>query len=557
MKYTKILYSLLSIIFAVGMASCSGPDDGKEPAVKFILAPGSLEFNASTNLTQIVSIMASDIPNWEATVAGSAGSWLSVEKGTDKITVTATPCDDEQGRTGEIMISDLDKVAKTVTIPVTQNSPSHTFGLSHAKLYFLADNLSAKAVTVGGKEEWDVEVSQDATSWLTASKKDGKLMVEPSSANTGNDPRKGEITVTTSSGQKAVLPVTQDSPIEGIDNYEYLIGFSNGLYYGDRTNNGTGEFILTLNSAEGQLLFNGLGTLGTDNDNYILPEGRYTPALNSVSIPGTFIKGNVGSDLKLVGTVVTYSSNNNITDAVIVESGEIRTDNTNGEYTIVFSLSGKKYSNSEAVNLKYVYVGPVSFSNRVKEDKTYSWEPTDVFAGWYGDFYSDYNPTAAAVILYFYDAPNGFDDDALAIPPYKELQLELITNLSDGKTVISSGKYTSAGTGYSNIRFMPGFYSSSESRSYPCYYAEYLDSHRMELAVFLDAGSVTIDRLEGNYQVNVALIGDNYYTGGTGRINIEYNGPIEVYDFSEEQAPALMPRFKGGNAKAPVLHFAE
>ena len=179
------------------LASCGGDDGTKGGGVPSLkVEPSSLDFAAVSAPSQSVTVTA-EHGEWEVCVSETASSWLKVEK-TDGTTVTVSVTDNDtpDERKGSFTVAPTNgEDVKSKSVTVTQRGvPSLT--VEPSSLDFGAVSAPSQSVTVTAENvEWEVRVSETASSWLKAEKTDGTTVTVSVTDNGISEQRAGSFTV--------------------------------------------------------------------------------------------------------------------------------------------------------------------------------------------------------------------------------------------------------------------------------------------------------------------------------------------------------------------------
>lgn len=200
-KPMKKYYALLAV-FAVLIAVACNTDDGKDSSQKLLsVTPLSLDFEASGNLGQELTVTAQNV-EWTYAVSASGDGWITVTPDGNKLTVTVTDNPVAEPRSGVVTIKPVDDVTvKSIGVTVTQKAGTggeqYSLTVKPESLSFAASGAEAQQVTVetsSAELGWTVAPEGDA-SWIHAVKNGNKIdvTVDDYSATT---PRAGKLIIT-------------------------------------------------------------------------------------------------------------------------------------------------------------------------------------------------------------------------------------------------------------------------------------------------------------------------------------------------------------------------
>lgn len=213
MKKINCLVLSLAAIFAV---SCEKAPENV-PTASLSVDPSSLTFESVSAPAQTVTVTAANV-EWELQISEGVAEWLHVDRsapGANTLTVTVSDNPRPEKRTGSFTIKPVgndDVKAKSVSVVQEAAEVEYKLVVEPAALTFEAENAPAQEVTVTaeGGLTWKIEVEGDASSWITATPKEGKIDVKVSD-NPETKERFGNIIVVPSEesvGKKAIR-VTQ------------------------------------------------------------------------------------------------------------------------------------------------------------------------------------------------------------------------------------------------------------------------------------------------------------------------------------------------------------
>ena len=189
-----------TIIFTAGTA------DVKEVSVTqnadvLSITPNTLSFESDDANQKTVNVNT-NVSEWSATVT-SGTAWVSFEKNTNSITVSAARNTTKNQRTGTIRIRA--GAAESQDVSITQSADD--LAINTTTLSYEFDETNQKTVTITTKVSvWDATTT---ASWLTLSKSDKTLRINPTSANPNTTDRTATVTVTAGYAQACTLTVTQ------------------------------------------------------------------------------------------------------------------------------------------------------------------------------------------------------------------------------------------------------------------------------------------------------------------------------------------------------------
>ena len=184
----------------------AGTADSKEVTVTqnadfLSIAPNMLSFESDDANQKNVDVNT-NVSNWSATVT-SGTAWVSFEKHSNSITVKAARNTTKNQRTGTIRIRA--GAAESQDVSITQSADDLV--INATTMTFDFDETNQKTVTITTKvSQWDASTT---ASWLTLTKSDKTLRINPALPNPNTTDRTATVTVTAGYAQPCTLTVTQ------------------------------------------------------------------------------------------------------------------------------------------------------------------------------------------------------------------------------------------------------------------------------------------------------------------------------------------------------------
>ncbi len=208
MKRNCLRSVLPCLLLACGFISCSD-DDNPAPATILVKPAEGLVFEAEGGTQRL--IVEAQGAEW---TAQKSDAWitLSSDASANRIDVTVGPCDNTQGRNGEITV--LGGGAEPVVVKITQKGVVPTLTVSPTQLDFDDPDAAYKIIEVTASHvEWQIE--EPAQKWIgaEADREAGTIRVSVEE-NPDNAPRNGSFRITGEGVEPIVVNVTQPQHID-------------------------------------------------------------------------------------------------------------------------------------------------------------------------------------------------------------------------------------------------------------------------------------------------------------------------------------------------------
>lgn len=215
----KKLLLLIASCAAVLGVSCktTDPEQGK---TSFSVTPLSLEFEASGNPSQTITVTAENV-KWDFSVPGESKTWITVTKTDDKtLTVTVSDNDTALTRNGSILVESDNANFDGKRVAVVQAAGEeaiYTMTVEPAAMTFVAEGAQPQEATVTVSDPslaWTVAAEDTIKDWAHVSAAGDKITVTVDD-NPSTSERVGMVIVTP--GNESVKPkairITQEGKV--------------------------------------------------------------------------------------------------------------------------------------------------------------------------------------------------------------------------------------------------------------------------------------------------------------------------------------------------------
>lgn len=187
---------ILAAVAAVAAFSCQKTESVRSLEIN----PVSLTFAASGADSQTVRVDASGV-EWEYSVAGTAQSWLTVERDGSTLTVSVADNNRSEQRVGEVKVrpKEDDRIpVRSLTVTQEANGNPVELVVTPSSLTFPAEGALPQEVSVtasSGTLAWSARADADSERWMTVTAVGDKITVSVAD-NPDTARRMGRVTVT-------------------------------------------------------------------------------------------------------------------------------------------------------------------------------------------------------------------------------------------------------------------------------------------------------------------------------------------------------------------------
>lgn len=185
---------------AIGLFVLSCESGDKDSAESLNVSSGALNFEATKNEAQIVTVTANNV-KWDFEISQNATSWIEVERVEAGLSVTVKENTDAKSRGGNIKVIPDSKNLSPKEITISQKGSDdpiiREIIITPSNLTFIGEKAEAQEVVVDMRGEgftWNASVEDAAKGWLLIDSKEGKIIVTAED-NPDAKERSGKISV--------------------------------------------------------------------------------------------------------------------------------------------------------------------------------------------------------------------------------------------------------------------------------------------------------------------------------------------------------------------------